>query len=770
MLEMRDGFLYDSVVEDHFIPRGVSYIVLNPHAHSDPSPEEIAADFRAIASHGFNSIRTELPWPRLHLTATTFDWEAADHIVAEAGRNKLRLFLLIGYQFPPAWVGAGDPDLLATLWNPERGETVPSSDMLNLCNPNAVALYEQYMAAIAERYRGNPTIAAFILGNEFSFYNLFGNRHFIGFDKTWSIPSYSNFLSRLYGDSADALNARWGTSYVSVQAAALNMATDYPADSGDYEGLRQSGYHDLLQWRANVIAGFVAAGAAAVRKVDPERLLTYSTVGGLFSHSDTTIVGENGVLIASKCREAGAPLSFWSINTYPEASRPGHDRRSLSFSISRFRHQIRLPVLVTETGISTEDCFFPEAGERAPAVRCSLPWECLMSGAIGYHIFHWHDRAGASGIFSRENFFGIVDTERKPKPGFDRLAEVVSRTSNVAHHFVGSLPPEPDVGIYWSTDSDVGINRATVELATIWSAFRRRGYQPGFIDFDGFEQEAWRQVRAVYLGRNSQMHPKHLEALESKLIASGIHVHASGDIPGQFDAWHRPNPAWQQLIESLFGVVPDSSHPAWDGSTKSLYFERYRVITERVLAAFGPYLPIQRPFSFSSWKIWRKIRVTAGMTVTEQIANETPDEPEPCLHLMEHGPERGRAAIHLCAIGDTQRFPPDYTSQELWIQRYNAISAVYYDHFGMRPALSLSGRISKIVLALDHRFTRNGGVLISLLNISSKDVGNVVLCSSLLVNKEVISLTDDSVPERTGDDRIVINVAADSMKILLCKP
>jgi hypothetical protein len=88
------------------------------------------------------------------------------------------------------------------------------------------------------------------------------------------------------------------------------MPRSYPPDRFD------PGFHDLLQWRKESIGNYVAIGAAAAKANDPNHLLTYSMIGGIFGEADAHYTCEDARTIVARCAAADAPLNFWSINNY----------------------------------------------------------------------------------------------------------------------------------------------------------------------------------------------------------------------------------------------------------------------------------------------------------------------------------------------------------------------------------------------------------------------------------------------------------------------
>src|SRR5439155_1477824 len=197
--------------------------------------------------------------------------------------------------------------------------------------------------------------------------------------------------------------------------------------------------------RKQSIAGYVAVGATAAKAADPNHLLTYSMVGGIYGEADAHYTCEDAKTIVARCAAAGAKLNFWSINNYG-LTRVDTELRSVAYGIGKHKAESGLPVMTSETGLSSTDGGPAQAGRQAPALA-SLMWESLLSGAIGTHIFTWNDRSQYSlNYFSRERGFGIVNENRTIKvPVYSNVAKMFRQMENIRIEQLlgGSTNPPP---------------------------------------------------------------------------------------------------------------------------------------------------------------------------------------------------------------------------------------------------------------------------------------------------------------------------------------
>jgi len=765
VLQIRDGYFWDPVRAGPFVARGFAYQTWNPPVGANQSLPQIDYDLREFRKLRANSVRCEFTWGEMQKGETVYDWSRSDHLVRLAESLGLRLFVLIGFQYPPAWVPIayrGVNDRYTTTNDPLGVATNELSEVLNYEHPEARRLYSNHVAAVTGRYRGNPAIGAWILGNEYAYYDLWEDpvaysvHRFIGYDPI-SQERFRNYLRNLYGDDIRALNSKWGSDYPGFDA--VEMPRPYPPDR------RSPGYHDLIQWRKRSIADFVAVGALAAQRADPDHLRTYSMVGAVFSNVDANHTCEDARTIVARCAEVGAPLHFWSVNNYPWPA-AGSELRSADFGVGRFHSELGLPVMVSETGLTSTETLWPteRPGARQATAAPGVLWESLISGAVGVHWFHWSDRNQYTpSYFARERGFGIVTETRKWKgPVYDGLARAFARMENVRLDWLlwGSAHPAPDIQFLWSAQSDMVWPRANQENCMIWGALRRLGYQPGILDDAGFARGDFARAPALLLSRAYQLEADQLNRLQRDVIPLGIHIHAQADLPGQFDAYHRANTNWAEVLESVFGLDVRQATPGLDGCVTNIVVAGLNL---RGVSTLGVLTPgYQR--RFNTWKIWHGTRAGSGRIILTHTGRDEARPPTPALVVKEHGPGRGRTAIDTFAQGDI--YANDNPSKwELYRTRRELLGAVYRDHFGIRPGIELSGPQAHLVLP-DYRRCRNGSVLLSLLNESTNTATVTVHAPALLAGRRTEDLLRGGILTNSGSGSLTVSIPGDDLVLL----
>lgn len=752
-LEMRDGYLWDPQVREYFIARGIAYQTWNPPVFANQSLEQVDYDLTEFKKLHANSVRVDLAWRELEPREGVYDWTKPDHLVRKARELGLRLFVLIGYQYPPDWFPAEWRGLNV------RGEI---SNVLNYQHPEARRAYARHLTAVTERYREEGAIGAWILGNEYAFFDLWeslepGEGHrMLGYDAV-SLQHFRAWLEASYAGEISRLNHNWAADY--EEFGAVEMPWIFPQDRD------APAFHDLLQWRKQCIADFVALGAVAVRGADPDHLITYSMVGLVYSTDDDNNTCEDAKAIVTACRDAGAPLNFWSINNYGK-SKLGSELRAADFGIAKYQAQSGLPLMVSETGYSdTENHYSGAALRHAKAVPSQL-WEALMSGAIGVHLFHWSDRDSFAGDFVRERGFGIVRQNRTPKqPVYDSVLDGFRRMAAlpIDQLLGGSRDPMADVQFLWSTNSDMGWPRANYENANLWGALKRLGYQPGIIDDEQFAGGASTNAAVLLLSRCYQMESGQLDRIARETLSAGVHVHANADLPGQFNAYHQANPGWAEWMREIFGLEVGGAWTGLDGGVTGV--RNYERVSFQVRCDLEPLVAGERDY-LDTWKVWHGVRASDhGVTVITHTGVGHTQEPTPALVLSNPG--MARTAINMLALGDTTpiwKEESPYTHE--WDVRYAWLQAIYRTHFGLRPSIELEGGRGAHYVIPDFRICRDGSVLIALLNEDTNQVSVVVSAPGLIAGRQVENLTSGGIVTRSTDGRLAVPLAGDGYVLL----
>ncbi len=612
-ITMTNGYFYDSGTGRPWVPHGIAYQTWNRPLGIWQTFDQIDYDLDEMVKMGANSIRVDFVWQHIEEDGDNqWKWENYDYLVQAAEQRGLRIFALIGYQWPPNWF----PDEWYTQHPPEiDSEGIAhtnrwQSDIINYEHPEARAQYTEWFQNVCSRYKDSKAIVGWIIGNESGYLGLWSGL-LDGYDPE-SEAAFRQWCQTKYGAIANA-NSAWGTSFTSFSNVVF-------VDQYRAYGVEGAIWADMVQWREDSIGSFTALGAVAAKSADTNHLISYSTVGMQWGEEDWRYHAEDREKITVACLAANAPIDFFSVNNYPW-SVLGHESQNGHWGISYTKKTAGVPVLYSETGFTSSETMWPGMNEQrqGPLIRNAL-WESLTAGAIGTHIFAWHDRPF---ITDREKGFGILYANRGIKPAFwvSRNAYMLMEQMDIHSLLMNSQDPEPDIAFLWTDANDSQYNRYECEMQQIAGALERLGYAPYFMNLNDLSSGAYTNYKLIILPRNMRMEavvPNSggkgvLEFLRTVVIPAGVHVMATADLPGMQNELGRPLASFEAENNALFGIdVSDAGgfeSPQRRRHYVSWYFDLIEVdfTTNAIGSVAGGYH--YWPFV---WKFSDEVRVTDG--------------------------------------------------------------------------------------------------------------------------------------------------------------
>jgi len=610
----KDDYLWDPATGKPFIPHGIAYQTWNRPLGVWQTHDQIDKDLDDMVRMGANSIRVDFVWQHIEGRGDNlFDWDNYDHLIRACEKRNIKIFALVGYQWPPDWF-ADDmytmhppgPDSEG-IYHPERWQ----SDIINYEHPQARAQYAEFFTHVCGRYKDSEAIAGWIVGNEYGYLGLWSLKY-DGYDP-WCEQAFRNWCQTRYTNIV-ALNSAWGSAYTGFSQIVLS-------DTYEWKGTAGALWSDMVQWHEDSIAAFTAFGAQAAHAADTNHLLAYSTVGMQWGEEDWRYHAEDRGKITRACAAAGAPLGFFAVNNYPWAL-DGHETRNGQWGVSYTKKVTGVPVVYSETGFTSSETLFPGVDEvrQGILIRNSL-WEALSCGGIGTHIFTWQDRPYMT---DREKGFGIVTPDRRDKPAMWECRNLHYQLEQVdiGRLLSGSRDPTPDIAFLWVDATDSQYIRFENEMQQEAGALERLGYEPNFImSLNELAAGAYTNFRVLILPRNMRCDNvvpnsggKTLnDYLRTVVLPAGVHVIAGADLPGIQDRWGKPRAAAQAELDALFGIdaadlggfQPDGT---MDDSVNYGYWSTIKVrYNDNAPAAL-------RGFEYrpSVWKYNDRIRVTDG--------------------------------------------------------------------------------------------------------------------------------------------------------------
>jgi hypothetical protein len=164
-----------------------------------------------------------------------------------------------------------------------------------------------------------------------------------------------------------------------------------------------------------------------------------------------------------------------------------------------------------------------------------------------------------------------------------------------------------------------------------------------------------------------------------------------------------------------------------------------------------------------TWKIWHGVQASSGTTIVTHTGLDRTQPAMPALQIMNLG--TAKTAINTFALADLFWQEGLQPQMHDWNVRYAWLKAIYGSHFGIKPAITLSGAETNYVLA-DYRICTNGSVLIWALNEFTNHVSVTLSATNLLAGKTIENLIGGRIVELNSDGAITLNMAGDDYLLL----
>ncbi len=555
-IAMTNGYFYDTNTGKPWVNYGVAYQTWNRPLGVWQTPAQIDYDMDQFVKLGATSIRVDFVWQQIQAAGQgQFNWTNYDYLVSSAEKHGLRVFPLIGYQWPPIWF----PDNYYTMHPPATDSegffhtTYWQSDILRYEDPAVQTLYTNFIGNVCSHFATNKAVVAWIVGNEYGYLGLWSGI-LDGYDPE-SIQAFQNYCQSNYTTIAN-VNTAWGNNFGSFSNITLvNQYSAYGPDGAEWA--------DMGQWREDSIAHFTSLGAEAARHADSNHLLSYSTVGMQWGEEDWRWHFESRQRITQKCAAVGAPLAFFSVNNYPWGEL-GHESEQGRWGVTYTKKTTGIPVMYSETGFTSSETLWPGMDENQQAILArNTLWEGLETGAIGTHVFSWMDRTYIS---SREKGFGIVTSDRRIKPAYWSVQEAYNLMDqvNLSALLAGSSDRKPDVAFLWTDANDSQHNRYECEMQQMAGALERLGFEPTWMNLSDLASGAYTNYSVLILPRNMRVDNvitntsgtamSVMDFIRTQVVPAGVNILASADLPGIQDFHGHPTTNYVSELSSIFGI------------------------------------------------------------------------------------------------------------------------------------------------------------------------------------------------------------------------
>ena len=395
---------------------------------------EWACDARRMADLGLTWVRIgEFAWKRIEPVPGSFDWGWLDRAIETLGAAGLRVVLGTPTATPPRWMVEKHPDMIAL---DAEGRPRGFGSRRHYCFSHQGYLEEcrRIVAALAERYGGNPHVAAWQTDNEYGCHDTV-----LSYSDA-ARTAFQNWLQARYGQ-IDAMNAAWGNVFWSM----------------DYDRFDQVGLPNLTVTEVN------PAHALAFRRFSSDQVVAFNTaqVDIIRAHSEAPIAHNYmGRVTEFDHFDVGADLDIATWDSYPlgfledrvgaSTERQNAYARQGDPDFQAFHHDLYRTVGHSRWWVMEQQ---PGPVNWAPYNPAPLPgmvrlwtWEAFAHGAEAVCYFRWRQAP-----FAQEQLHaGLLRPDSVAAPAFAEAAEVAAEIAQASEVGLSQAP----VALIFDYDAD----------------------------------------------------------------------------------------------------------------------------------------------------------------------------------------------------------------------------------------------------------------------------------------------------------------------------
>lgn len=434
-LMLPDGRRFFAIGVNYFRP-GTGWA---PQLWKQFDESAVERDFALLREYGVRCVRVFLTFGSFFSKPDRLD---------EIGLNRLDRMLTIAEK-NGIYLHPTGPDHWEGIPNWARGDRYSDERLL--------AAQERFWQLLAERYRGRTAIFAYDLLNEPA----------IPWDGAALRERWKDYLRQRYGTREAAAEA-WG-----IAAEDLNRVAPLPPDPAQSSPAQLLAYQ---HFREDVARQWVARQAAAIRKADPNALVTV----GLIQWSVPVILPGIKTYSAFRPERIAHDLDFLEIHFYPLArgfldyQRPEDITANLIYlrSVVAACAAVKRPVVLAEFGwygggqLTINQGRHPAATESQQANWCRLAIEGTRDLADGWLNWGVFDHPEAGDVSQLTGLFTATGRPKEWARVFQDLSRGVADQANSGGGRSEGAAPMPVAEFDWDrviVDPQVG--RQSLEKA-----------------------------------------------------------------------------------------------------------------------------------------------------------------------------------------------------------------------------------------------------------------------------------------------------------------
>ncbi|WEV67053.1 beta-galactosidase [Bifidobacterium sp. ESL0769] len=243
--------------------RGIAY---GGDYNPDQWPEEVwDDDIRLMKEAGVNVVALGIfSWGRLQPAPDTWDFDWLDRIVDKLGKAGIAIDMASATATAPMWLYELHPEVLPV----ESDGTIVHPGSRQSWSPSS-PVFQEYALALcrkmAERYKDNPYVVSWHVGNEYGW----NNRHDYSQN---SLHAFRKWCKREYG-TIEAVNDAWGTAFWSQQVRSFDEI-ELPMHPGDETMVNPGLQLDFERFGSEALKDFYRAERDAIAEIYPDKPFT----------------------------------------------------------------------------------------------------------------------------------------------------------------------------------------------------------------------------------------------------------------------------------------------------------------------------------------------------------------------------------------------------------------------------------------------------------------------------------------------------------------
>lgn len=232
----------------------------------DQWPEEVwDEDVRLMQQAGVNTVALAIfSWDRIQPTEDTWDFDWLDRIISKLGKAGIAVDLASATASAPMWLYRAHPEVLPV----EANGNIIHAGSRQSWRPTS-PIFREYALTLcrklAERYKDNPTVTAWHMGNEYGWNNV------VDYSED-AMRAFQRWCEERYG-TPEAVNEAWGAAFWSQEIRSFSEI-DVPRHMGADSMVNPAQQLDYTRFCSDSLKAFYMAERDAIESICPDKPFT----------------------------------------------------------------------------------------------------------------------------------------------------------------------------------------------------------------------------------------------------------------------------------------------------------------------------------------------------------------------------------------------------------------------------------------------------------------------------------------------------------------